>query len=409
MDRVVANRFDLRWSGSECILRPHGTATEIRAASRLVDLLKRAELPLDREETAAALNVDVHVVNSLCKNCLLVPENIAPLLAQDFFPKASAEELHRFLWAAAKQRVAIVDVPCDFVDGSDAHRDTGVRQLMKAVRNNLAPLRAAPEAGKQFLDYEFGRIYTVDHSAVCHLGTLRQALATEARGSVMARLELLAGAAAASRLALVTVAGDHSVTYELFRTLSSVHGPLQLVHFDAHCDQYHSLRGIDELNHANVIAKVLGDLPVVRSVHIGLREGHLVPAHVSMHTADSMRVFSARDVERLNAVDVLGSLDPMVPTYISFDADVLDPTVAPETGHPVPGGISYLKAAELMDLLACSYSVIGADFVEVAGATTQTNNAAQTVAAVMRRLLLGAFTFEASPMNVHLRDTHAAR
>lgn len=224
----------------------------------------------------------------------------------------------------------------------------------------------------------------------------------------MERLEQLARTAAASKVALVTVAGDHSVTYELFRALSSVHGPLQLVHFDAHCDQYHSQHGNDALNHANVIAKVLGDLPVARSVHLGLREGHLVPARVCMHSSNTMQVFSARDVARMDLSDALGSLNPEAPTYITFDADVLDPSVAPETGHPVPGGISYQKAAELMDLLACSCRVVGADFVEVAGTPTSTNNAAQAVAAVMRRLLLAAFPFESSPMNLHLRDTNAA-
>jgi arginase family enzyme len=191
--------------------------------------------------------------------------------------------------------------------------------------------------------------------------------------------------------------------------MSAVHGPLQLVHFDAHCDQYHSARGNDALNHANVMARVLGDLPVKRSVHIGLREGHHVPAHVCMHASHDMRVFSARDFGRMYAADALGSLDHNAPTYISFDADVLDPTVAPETGHPVPGGISYQQAAEIMDLLTCSYRVVGADFVEVAGSATSTNNAAQAVAAVMRRLLLGAYPFESSTMNVHLRYTHAGR
>jgi arginase family enzyme len=84
-----------------------------------------------------------------------------------------------------------------------------------------------------------------------------------------------------------------------------------------------------------------------------------------------------------------------IPYYLTFDVDVLDPQSAPATGTPVPGGLSYYQALELLDFAYQNFDIVGVDFVEVARSGLRANATAGIVAQFLLRFLLAQGKFKA--------------
>jgi agmatinase len=160
----------------------------------------------------------------------------------------------------------------------------------------------------------------------------------------------------------LTLGGDHFVTYPVLKALAARHGPLSLVHFDAHSDTW-SDEG-QRLDHGTMFyhAAKQGLVDDSRSVQIGLRTTN--DDTLGFHIQDARRVH--RDGPERVAAEarrVVG--DNKV--YLTFDIDCLDPSFAPGTGTPVCGGLSTHQALEIVRGLA-GLDVIGMDVVEVAPA-----------------------------------------
>jgi len=162
----------------------------------------------------------------------------------------------------------------------------------------------------------------------------------------------------ASDAKMISFGGDHFVTYPLLRAHAEKHGPLALVHFDAHVDTWAD--DGQRLDHGSMFlrAKREGLINVGRSVQIGIRsfstdEGFTVLDAPFVHDHGV-----AMTAERI--IDVVGD----VRAYLTFDIDCLDPAFAPGTGTPVPGGLSSAQALGILRRLG-AINFVGMDMVEV--------------------------------------------
>jgi agmatinase len=161
----------------------------------------------------------------------------------------------------------------------------------------------------------------------------------------------------------LAIGGDHFVTYPILKAMAARHGPLSLLHFDAHTDTWADEPG-RLYDHGTMFRRAADEGLVVpeRSVQIGIRTHN--PDTMGFHILDAPFVHGHgvdAVVERSRAL-LAGHK-----VYLSFDIDALDPAFAPGTGTPVSGGLSSAQAlAILRGMLGLDF--VGFDVVEVAPA-----------------------------------------
>jgi agmatinase len=180
--------------------------------------------------------------------------------------------------------------------------------------------------------------------------------------------EILTGAGTSRLLAL---GGDHTIALPLLRATSAVHGPVAVVHFDAHLDTWDSYFGA-AYTHGTPFRRASEEGIIDRGgcVHVGIRGPLYGAEDLASDTALGFQVLPATDVERLGTAGLIEGIARRVgdrPVYVSVDIDVLDPAFAPGTGTPEAGG---LTSRELLAVLRsfAGLNLVGADIVEVAPA-----------------------------------------
>jgi agmatinase len=163
-------------------------------------------------------------------------------------------------------------------------------------------------------------------------------------------------------VASLVLGGDHFVTYPVLRAYAERHGPLSLVHFDAHSDTWSEKT--QRLDHGTMFyhAAREGLVDDERSVQIGLRTTNDEP--MGFNILDSRWVHE--NGPAATAAEVLRIVEDR-PVYLTFDIDCLDPSFAPGTGTPVCGGLSTHQALEIVRGIA-GINLVGMDMVEVAPA-----------------------------------------
>ena len=158
---------------------------------------------------------------------------------------------------------------------------------------------------------------------------------------------------------MLTLGGDHFVTYPLLRAHAARHGPIALVQFDAHCDTW-----ADDgrtLDHGTMFSRAVaeGIVDTARSTQVGIRTHNTHDAGFEILTAPWIHregIAAALEVVRERAGDA--------PLYLTFDVDGLDPSCAPGTGTPVAGGLATWQALEFVRGLA-GLNLVGMDVVEM--------------------------------------------
>jgi agmatinase len=170
---------------------------------------------------------------------------------------------------------------------------------------------------------------------------------------------------------LVALGGDHTVALPLLRSVYKQHGPVAVVHFDAHLDTWDTYFGAP-VTHGTPFRRASeeGLIDLRASCHVGIRG----PLYSAQDLRDDERlgfsVISAVEIETGGVQQAIERLLTRVggrPVYISIDIDVLDPAHAPGTGTPEAGG---LTSRELLCILRSmsDLNIVGADVVEVAPA-----------------------------------------
>lgn len=169
----------------------------------------------------------------------------------------------------------------------------------------------------------------------------------------------------------VALGGDHTIALPMLRAVASRHGPVALLHFDAHLDTWDTYFGAAH-THGTVFRRAAeeGLLDTSRLTHVGIRGPLYGPGDLAADEALGFLAITSMDLAETSAREIAARIATRVgdaPLYISVDIDVLDPAHAPGTGTPEAGG---LTSRELLGILRglAGCRIVGADVVEVSPA-----------------------------------------
>jgi agmatinase len=170
---------------------------------------------------------------------------------------------------------------------------------------------------------------------------------------------------------LLTIGGDHTIALPLLRVVAERHGPVAVVHFDAHLDTWDTYFGAP-VTHGTPFRRASeeGLIDQTASLHVGTRG----PLYGRDDLRDDARlgfaVIGSHEVEREGLAAAIDRLHVRLgdrAVYVSVDIDVLDPAHAPGTGTPEAGGLTSRELLEFLRALR-QHRLVGADVVEVAPA-----------------------------------------
>ena len=170
---------------------------------------------------------------------------------------------------------------------------------------------------------------------------------------------------------VLTLGGDHTVALPMLRAVSAVHGPVAVVHFDAHLDTWDTYFGA-AYTHGTPFRRAAeeGLLDRTGCLHVGIRGPLYSDADLSQDSELGFAVVPAPDVDQIGVAGMVERIRQRVgdrPVYVSVDIDVLDPAHAPGTGTPEAGGLSSRELLATLRSFA-QLNLVGADIVEVAPA-----------------------------------------
>lgn len=247
--------------------------------------------------------------------------------------------------------VAILGIPFD----SAVSNRSGARFGPQAIRRASAILDGDPQYPFQFDPFEVLRV--VDYGDA----VFDYARPWEAHDCIHAQArDILASGAK-----LFSLGGDHSVTFPLLEAHAEIHGPLAIVHFDAHQDTWGEAGTAGPghwTDHGAFVRRGVeaGVIDASRSIQIGIRTHAPRDCGLEIIWGFEIETGGIRSViERIKAR--VGSAK----AYLTFDIDGLDPAFAPGTGTPVAGGLTSREALAILRELG-SLDFVGGDVVEVA-------------------------------------------
>lgn len=252
-----------------------------------------------------------------------------------------------------------------------ASRDPGAPLCIAGVpfdigTSNRAGARFAPlairQASRMLLDGDHP-LHWVEPATLplADIGDFRIAL-----GDLRESLRLIERQAM-DRSHLITLGGDHSITLPLLRALSRRHGPVGLVHFDAHVDTWPDSFG-QTYGHGSPFFHAINEklIDPQRTVQIGIRS----PMQRKVYDwtiAKGVTIIQAMAVHEEGPAAIATQIVDVVgegPVYLTFDIDSLDPAFAPGTGTPEIGGLASWQAQAILRRLG-GLSFVGMDVVEV--------------------------------------------
>ncbi len=190
-------------------------------------------------------------------------------------------------------------------------------------------------------------------------------------GEAVADIETAATALGERVERIVTVGGDHTIALPLLRAVNKKHGPVAVLHFDAHLDTWDTYFGAP-ITHGTPFRRASeeGLIDLTASCHVGTRG----PLYSKQDLVDDEKlgfsIVSSVDIEEQGLEASIARMRRRIgdkPLYISIDIDVLDPAHAPGTGTPEAGGMTSRELLRMLRALS-DLNVVGADVVEVSPA-----------------------------------------
>ncbi|MBN4077359.1 agmatinase [Sulfobacillus acidophilus] len=165
----------------------------------------------------------------------------------------------------------------------------------------------------------------------------------------------------------IVVGGDHSTTIGSMQAIFEKYGQFNVIHFDAHTDTYPQAWGCD-VHHGTFmrLGHERGWFKKDGVVQIGLRGPFSSEDDLKTPKNFGYQVFTVDDVRSLGLAKIKQTLSSLSdsPTYVTFDVDCLDPSCAPGTGTPVPGGLTSWEAMQLLRAIN-GKNIVAADVVEM--------------------------------------------
>ncbi|MEN8790476.1 MAG: agmatinase family protein [Flavobacteriaceae bacterium] len=155
------------------------------------------------------------------------------------------------------------------------------------------------------------------------------------------------------KFSIITLGGDHSITYPVLRAFREQKGPVDILHIDAHADLYEEFEG-DRYSHACPFARIMEEGLTDRLVQVGIRT-------LTQHQQEQAKKY---DVEIIPAARFSSENLPEFknPVYLSLDIDALDPAFAPGISHYEPGGLTSRQVLDIIQHI--NMPLLGADIVE---------------------------------------------
>lgn len=259
--------------------------------------------------------------------------------------------------------IALIGAPSDchssFLRGA-AKAPAAIRAMLASEHGN-----AAAESG-----LELGIDFRIDDCGDIALADTLEATADDDRA-----LTAAVGDAAARGAMPLVLGGDHAISTPIVAALAGRHGPLTILHFDAHPDLYDDYEG-DPRSHASPFARIMEAGHAKRLVQIGIRT-------MNRHCREQVARFGVEVIEmRHFAVDAVPVLAG--PLYISVDMDGIDPAFAPGVSHPEPGGLSVRDVLAVLEKQTAP--LVGADIVELNPACDSNNLTANLAAKFVKEL-----------------------
>ncbi len=188
----------------------------------------------------------------------------------------------------------------------------------------------------------------------------------------------------------VAMGGDHSITLPILRAMAAKHGPVALVHVDAHADVNDEMFGEKE-THGTVFRRAYEEGLIVpdKTFQIGIRGSGYAASDFTEAQGWGFRQYPAWELWQQNLTEIGSLIRKTVddhPVYITYDIDSLDPAYAPGTGTPEIAGLTTPQALQLIHALA-DMNVVGCDLVEVTPPYDPSGNTALTAANLLFEML----------------------
>ena len=287
------------------------------------------------------------------------PPRLAALRAPTFFG-CIAGEIDTF-----KADAAVIGIPYDLGHGSNPGTRMGPRTI-REVSMELLASQTDPNRNPGF--------YDIDHDeqilAGIRMVDLGNVLAPPAQVEpTLDRITAVIAAILERGAMPVVIGGDHSITFPVLRGYSKAPRKIHIIHLDAHHDYAETTdraTGMVSYRHGNHIRHAL-NLPFVTGVSMiglrGIRRGDVAPIEEAKKRG--FYVVSAAEAIRVGMEKVAASIPAAESYYLTIDIDVLDPSLAPGTGTPVPGGFTYYQLRDLLAAIAARGPVVGFDLSEV--------------------------------------------
>lgn len=223
------------------------------------------------------------------------------------------------------------------------------------------------------LDQHFGSVWQAGITEDCRIEAPAAADTDEAGGSIRERVRSAASRILSAGAVPGVIGGEHAVSLGAIEACTAAVPSLGVVQIDAHMDLRSAYEG-HRYSHASVMRNALEACPTLsRLVQIGVRD--YCEEEIEAARASDGRVSVVFDADIWDTADRGGSVRAMLSdvvdhlpehVYISVDVDGLDPSLCPNTGTPVPGGLSFNQACTLLQVISQSgRRVIGFDLVEV--------------------------------------------
>ncbi|WP_170363310.1 agmatinase [Ruegeria arenilitoris] len=188
----------------------------------------------------------------------------------------------------------------------------------------------------------------------------------------------------------VAMGGDHSITLPILRAVAAKHGPVALVHVDAHADVNDEMFGERE-THGTVFRRAYEEGLIVpdKTFQVGIRGSGYAASDFTEAKGWGFRQFPAWELWQQNLTQIGALIRKEIgehPVYVTYDIDSLDPAYAPGTGTPEIGGLTTPQALQLIHALG-GMNVVGCDLVEVSPPYDPSGNTALTAANLLFELL----------------------
>jgi guanidinobutyrase len=271
---------------------------------------------------------------------------------------------------------AFIGVPLDIGTSNRSGARFGPRQI-RAESALIRPYNMATGAAP------------FDSLQVADLGDV--AINTFSLDKSMAIIESFYDTVLAAGCRPLTMGGDHTIALPILRALARVHGPLALVHVDAHADINDEMFG-ERIAHGTPFRRAVDErlLAGDKVWQIGLRGTGYAADDFDWPRRQGFHVVQAHEVWYQSLAPLMARVRECIgtshPTYITFDIDGLDPSFAAGTGTPEIGGLTVPQGLEI--IRGCSgLNVVGGDLVEVAPPYDPSGNTALLGANLLYEML----------------------